>query len=42
VVETRDVRAEQRLNANLLVGVVALLLTAVIIAVGIYSAAHKP
>jgi hypothetical protein len=33
-------RTEQRLNANLLVGVVALLLTAVIIAVAIWSGAH--
>lgn len=40
VVETRDVRAEGRLNANLVVGVVALLLTALIIAVAIWSAAH--
>ena len=40
IVETRDVRADSRLNANLLVGVVALLLTSLIIAVAIYSAAH--
>jgi hypothetical protein len=41
IVETRDVRAEGRLNANLVVGCVALLLTAIIIAVAIYSAAHS-
>ena len=41
VIETRDVRAEGRLNANLVVGCVALLLTAIIIAVAIYSAAHS-
>jgi hypothetical protein len=33
-------RTEQRLNANLVVGMVALLLTAIIIAVAIYSASH--
>jgi hypothetical protein len=40
IVETRDVRAEGRLNANLLVGCAALLLTSIIIAIAIYSAAH--
>jgi hypothetical protein len=40
IVETRDVRADSRLNANLVVGVVGLLLTSVIIAVAIFVAAH--
>jgi hypothetical protein len=40
VIETRDTTAASRLNANLVVGIVGLLLTAIIISVAIFVAAH--
>ena len=40
IVETRDVQASSRLNANLVVGIVGLLLTSLIIAVAVAVAAH--
>ena len=40
IVETRDVQASSRLNANLVIGIVGLLLTSIIIAVAISVAAH--
>lgn len=40
IVETRDVQASSRLNANLVIGVLGLVLTSIIIAVAISVAAH--